>query len=178
MCIVHWFVLQEKGKKVEEGTHAELMQIDVVKGEAPKTEAAEAAEAAAADDADDAAAAAAAAAAAKEEKTPAQAKEAAAAGPADAGKEGDEEKDDGEKDDSEAAGGEGGGGPQAGGQAKEAPKDEEVTLSGFYHLMWDTQMVRLSVSPLPLGLGPQRPSIYSLADTSISPPVHPSLCAA
>ena len=174
MCIVHWFVLQEKGKKVEEGTHAELMQIDVVKGKAPKTEAAEAA---AADDADDAAAAA-AAAAAKEEKTPAQAKEAAAAGPADAGKEGDEEKDDGEKDDSEAAGGEGGGGPQAGGQAKEAPKDEEVTLSGFYHLMWDTQMVRLSVSPLPLGLGPQRPSIYSLADTSISPPVHPSLCAA
>lgn len=31
---------------------------------------------------------------------------------------------------------------QAGGQAKDAPADEEVTLSGFYHLMWDTQMVR------------------------------------
>lgn len=31
---------------------------------------------------------------------------------------------------------------QAGGQAKEPPADEQLTLSGFYHLMWDTQMVR------------------------------------
>ena len=161
-------LLQEKGKKVEEGTHAELMQIDVVKGKAPKTEAAEAATA-------DAAATAAATAAAKEDKTPAQAKE--AAGPADAGKEGDEEKDDGEAAAAagEGAGGGGGGGPQARGQAIDAPKDEEVTLSGFYHLMWDTQMVRLSLR-CRLGLDPKvHLFIAWLARLSLRPSIRHSV---
>lgn len=85
---------------MEEGTHAELMKIDVVKGKPPKKSA---------DDTE-------AAAKADEQKALAAAK----------------------ADES----GDAAGGGEAGGQAKEAPADEEVTLSGFYHLMWDTQMVR------------------------------------
>ena len=93
---------QDKGKKVEEGTHAELMKIDVVKG--------------------------------KPLKMPADDTEAAAKA--------DEQKAlvDAKADES----GDATGGGEAGGQAKEAPADEEVTLAGFYHLMWDTQMVRLN----------------------------------
>ena len=90
---------QDQGKKVEEGTHAELMKIDVVKGKPPKS----------ADDTE-------AAAKADEQKVLVDAK----------------------ADES----GDATGGGEAGGQAKEAPAGEEVTLSGFYHLMWDTQMVR------------------------------------
>lgn len=84
---------------MEEGTHAELMKIDVVKGKPPKTSAGDA-EAAAKDDTEKA-------------LTNVNADES----------------------------GEATGGGEAGGQAK-AAVDEEVTLSGFYHLMWDTQMVR------------------------------------
>ena len=101
-CTKGWHNKEDKGKKVEEGTHAELMKIDVVKGKPPKIPA---------DDTE-------AAAKADEQKALVDAK----------------------ADES----GDATGGGEAGGQAKEAPADEEVTLAGFYHLMWDTQMVRLN----------------------------------
>ena len=84
---------------MEEGTHAELMKIDVVKGKPPKS-----------------------------------------AGDAEAAAKDDAEKASTDVNDDESGDATGGG--EAGGQAKAAPVDEEVTLSGFYHLMWDTQMVR------------------------------------
>eukprot|EP01044_Picomonas_judraskeda_P031976 COSAG03_NODE_12170_length_558_cov_0.899782_1_plen_81_part_00 len=80
---------------MEEGTHAELMQIDVIKGKPAKKSG---------DDPE--------AVAKTDEQT----------------------KTDDKTDET--------GGGHASGLAKEAPVDEEVTLSGFYHLMWDTQMVR------------------------------------
>ena len=93
---------------MEEGTHAELMKIDVVKGKTKKS----------ADDTDKAAET-------KGQETSTDSTASAVDAATSVG---------GEKASTVEN--------QAGGQAKNPAGNEEVTLSGFYHLMWDTQMVR------------------------------------